>query len=141
MKHIEGLNRDQLTLFPDALDDYISLENPVRFIDAFLDSLDLEQLGFTHAILQETGRPPYHPGDLLKLYLYGYLNRIRSSRHLERESHRNVEVMWLIQRLTPDFKTIADFRRNNREPIRLVCREFTLFCRKLELFSGNLVAI
>jgi transposase len=141
MKHIEGLNRDQITLFPDALDDYISQENPVRFIDAFLDSLDLEQLGFTHAILQETGRPPYHPGDLLKLYLYGYLNRIRSSRQLERESHRNVEVMWLVKRLTPDFKTIADFRRNNREPIRKVCREFTLFCKKLELFSGDLVAI
>ena len=141
MKHIEGLNRDQMTLFPAALDDYISQENPVRFINAFLDSLDLEQLGFTHAILQETGRPPYHPGDLLKLYLYGYLNRIRSSRQLERESHRNVEVMWLIKRLTPDFKTIADFRRNNREPIRMVCREFTLFCRKLELFSGDLVAI
>jgi transposase len=130
-----------MTLFPDALDDYISQENPVRFIDAFLDSLDLEQMGFTHAILQETRRPPYHPGDLLKLYLYGYLNRIRSSRQLERVSHRNVEVMWLIKRLTPDFKTIADFRRNNREPVRLVCREFTLFCKKLELFSGDLGAI
>jgi transposase len=141
MKHIEGLNRDQMTLFPDALDDYIAQDNPVRFIDAFLDSLALDQMGFTHAILQETGRPPYHPGDLLKLYLYGYLNRIRSSRQLERESHRNVEVMWLIKRLTPDFKTIADFRRNNREPIRLVCREFTLFCKKLQLFSGDLVAI
>lgn len=141
MKHIEGLNRDQMTLFPDALDDYISRESPVRFIDAFLDALDLAQIGFTHATLQETGRPPYHPGDLLKLYLYGYLNRIRSSRQLERESHRNVEVMWLIKRLTPDFKTIADFRRNNRKPIRHVCREFTLFCRKLELFGGDLVAI
>ena len=141
MHHIHGLDRNQLTLFPNALDDYISQENPIRFIDAFLDSLDLEHLGFTHAILQETGRPPYHPGDLLKLYLYGYLNRIRSSRQLERESHRNVEVMWLIKRLTPDFKTIADFRRNNREPIRLVCREFTLLCKKLELFSGGLVAI
>ena len=141
MHHIHGLDRNQLTLFPNALDDYISQENPIRFIDAFLDSLDLEHLGFTHAILQETGRPPYHPGDLLKLYLYGYLNRIRSSRQLERESHRNVEVMWLIKRLTPDFKTIADFRRNNREPIRLVCREFTLLCKKLELFSGDLVAI
>jgi len=141
MHHIHGLDRNQLTLFPNALDDYISQENPIRFIDAFLDSLDLEHLGFTHAILQETGRPPYHPGDLLKLYLYGYLNRIRSSRQLERESHRNVEVMWLIKRLTPDFKTIADFRRNNREPIRFVCREFTLLCKKLELFSGDLVAI
>ena len=141
MKHIEGLNRDQITLLPDALDDYITQENPVRFIDAFINNLDLMQMGFTHAILQETGRPPYHPGDLLKLYVYGYLNRIRSSRQLERESHRNVEVMWLIKRLTPDFKTVADFRRNNREPIRQVCREFTLFCRKLDLFGGDLVAI
>jgi transposase len=141
MKHIEDLNRDQMTLLPDALDHYISQENPVRFIDAFLDALDLENLGLTHTILQETGRIPYHPGDLLKLYVYGYLNRIRSSRQMERESHRNVEVMWLIKYLTPDFKTIADIRRNNREPIRLVCREFTLFCKKLELFSGDLVAI
>jgi transposase len=93
MKHIEGLNRDQMTLFPDALYDYISQENPVRFIDAFLETLDLKRMGFTHAVLQETGRPPYHPGDLLKLYVYGYLNRIRSSRQLERESHRNVGVM------------------------------------------------
>ncbi len=141
MKHIEGLNRDQRTLFPEALDDYISQENPVRFIDAFIDNLDLDTMGFIHAILQETGRPPYHPGDLLKLYVYGYLNRIRSSRQLERESRRNVEVMWLVKRLTPDFKTIADFRRNNREPVRQVCREITLFCRKLDLFSGDLVAI
>ena len=141
MKHIEGLSRDQMILFPEALDDYISQENPVRFINAFIDTLDLHQMGFTHTILQETGRPPYHPGDLLKLYLYGYLNRIRSSRQLERESHRNVEVMWLIQRLAPDFKTIADFRRYNREPVRQVCREFTLFCKNLELFSGELVAI
>lgn len=141
MKHIEGLNRDQMTLFPDALDEYISQENPVRFIDAFIDNLDLNTLGFAHAVLQETGRPPYHPADLLKLYIYGYLNRIRSSRQLERESLRNVEVMWLIKRLSPDFKTIADFRRHNRAPIRQVCKEFTLFCRKLKLFSGDLVAI
>ena len=97
MKHIEGHNRDQMTLFPAALDDYITREDPVRLVDAFLDSLDLEQMRFMHAILQETGRPPYHPGDLLKLYLYGYLNRIRSSRQLERETHRNVEVMWLVK--------------------------------------------
>ena len=141
MDHIKGTDRDQLTLFPEALDDYISQENPVRFINAFIDTLDLDQLGFTHAVLQETGRPPYYPGDLLKLYLYGYLNRIRSSRQLERESHRNLEVMWLIKRLTPDFKTIADFRRDNRKAIRKVNREFTLFCRQLDLFSGDLVAI
>jgi transposase len=92
MDHIQGLCRDQLTLFPEALDDYITPDNPVRFIDAYVDSLDLHRLGFRHAMLQETGRPPYHPGDLLKLYLYGYLNRVRSSRLLERETHRNVEV-------------------------------------------------
>jgi transposase len=141
MNHIKGNNRDQLTLFPDALDDYISQESSVRFIDAFVDSLDMNRLAFKHATLQETGRPPYHPADLLKLYLYGYLNHIRSSRQLEREAHRNVEVMWLIKQLTPDFKTIADFRRDNRKPIRRVCKEFSLLCRKLDLFGGNLVAI
>ena len=141
MDYIQGTDRDQFTLFPEALDDYISQENPIRFIDAYVDSLDLDQLGFRHAILQETGRPPYHPGDLLKLYLYGYLNRVRSSRQLEREAQRNVEVMWLMRRLTPDFKTIADFRRDNRKAIRNVSREFTLFCRQLNLFSGDLVAI
>jgi transposase len=141
MDYIQGTHRDQFTLLPEALDDYISQENPVRFIDAYVDSLDLDKLGFRHAVLQETGRPPYHPGDLLKLYLYGYLNRVRSSRQLEREAQRNVEVMWLLRRLTPDFKTIADFRRDNRKPIRDVSREFTLFCRRLDLFSGDLVAI
>jgi transposase len=141
MDHIQGTDRDQLTLFPEALDDYISQENPVRFIDAYVDSLDLQQLGFRHAVLQETGRPPYHPGDLLKLYLYGYLNRVRSSRQLEREAQRNVEVIWLLRWLAPDFKTIADFRRDNRQAIRNVSREFTLFCRQLDLFSGDLVAI
>ncbi len=101
MHHIQGTDRDQFTLFPEALDDYISQENPVRFIDAYVDSLGLQQLGFRHAVLQETGRPPYHPGDLL--YLYGYLNRVRSCRQLEREAQRNVEVMWLLRRLAPDF--------------------------------------
>jgi transposase len=141
MDHIQGSSRDQLTLFPEALDDFIAQENPARFIDAYIDSLDFQRLSFRHATLQETGRPPYHPGDLLKLYIYGYHNRIRSSRMLERESRRNLEVMWLIKRLTPDFKTIADFRRDNRQPIRQVCREFTLFCRELDLFSGDLAAI
>lgn len=141
MDHIQGTDRDQLTLFPEALDEYISQENPVRFIDAYVRALHLGQLGFRHAVLQETGRPPYHPGDLLKLYLYGYLNRVRSSRQLEREAQRNVEVMWLMRRLTPDFKTIADFRRNNRQAIRNVSREFTLFCRQLDLFSADLVAV
>lgn len=141
MGHIQGLARNQMTLFPEALDDYISAENPVRFLDAFVDTLDVELLGFEHAIAKETGRPPYHPTDLLRLYIYGYLNRIRSSRQLEREANRNVEVMWLLGRLAPDFKTIADYRKDNRWAIRQVCREFTLFCRELDLFGGELVAI
>ncbi len=103
--------------------------------------MDLQNLGFKRAVPEETGRPPYDPADLLKLYLYGYLNRIRSSRQMEREANRNVEVIWLIRRLAPDFKTIADFRRENRKAIQQVCCEFTLFCRNLELFSGDLVAI
>ena len=140
-KCIEGLPRNQLTMFPEALDDYISAENPVRFVDAYVDSLDFVQLGFAHAVTEDTGRPPYHPADLAKLYLYGYLNQVRSSRRLERESQRNVELMWLLRRLTPDFKTIADFRKDNLKSIRQLCREFTLFCRDLELFGGELVAI
>jgi transposase len=141
MHHVQGQERDQLTLFPEALEDYIAKENPVRFVDAYVDGLDLKGLGFRHALLEETGRPPYHPGDLLKLYVYGYLNRIRSSRMLEKEAGRNLELMWLLKRLTPDFKTIADFRRDNRRAIRRVCWEFILFCRKLDLFGGELVAI
>jgi len=141
MEHIQGSDREQLTLFPEALDDYIARDNPVRFLDVFIDSLDLKRLGFKHFVLKETGRPPYHPADLLKLYVYGYLNRIRSSRQLEREAGRNLELMWLLKRLTPDFKTIADFRRDNRQAIRQVCRQFTVFCRQLDLFGGELVAI
>jgi transposase len=141
MDYIEGANHSQLILLPQSLDEYISKDNPVRFIDAFVESLDLKELGFRHAVLQETGRPPYHPGILLKLYVYGYLNRIRSSRLLEKESHRNVEVIWLTGKLAPDFKTIANFRRDNRKAIRDVCRAFTRFCRELDLFGGELVAI
>lgn len=141
MDHIEGANRDQLILFPQSLDEYISEDNPVRFIDAFVESLDPEALGFSHSVLKETGRPPYHPGVLLKLYIYGYLNRIRSSRLLEKEAHRNVEVIWLTGRLAPDHKTIANFRRDNGKAVREVCRAFTRFCRELELFGGELVAI
>ena len=103
MDHIEGASRDQLILFPESLDEYISEDNPVRFIDAFVESLDLEALDFRHAVLKETGRPPYHPGVLLKLYVYGYLNRIRSTRRLEKEANRNVEVIWLTRKLAPDF--------------------------------------
>jgi transposase len=128
-------------LFPEVLDDYVGEDNPVRFIDAFVDSLDLEVLGFRHAQLGELGRPPYDPGDLLRLYVYGYLYRIRSSRKLEQETHRNVELMWLLRRLRPDFKTIADFRRDNTKAIRRVCREFTVLCKRLDLFAGELVAI
>lgn len=138
---MHGTNREEVLLFPEAIDDYITAENPVRFIDAFVSSLDLADLGFTRAQPAATGRPAYDPADLLKLYVYGYLNRVRSSRLLERESQRNVEVMWLTGKLTPDFKTIADFRKDNLAAIKAVCREFTLLCKKLELFGGELIAI
>jgi transposase len=141
MGYIEGADRAEVLLFPEALDDYITPENPVRFIDAFVSSLDLSELGFTRAVPASTGRPAYDPATLLKLYVYGYLNRIRSSRLLEREAGRNVEVMWLIGKLAPDFKTIANFRRDNLAAIKAVCCEFTLLCRRLELFGGELVAI
>ena len=141
MGFIDGVPRDQLIMFPQSLDEYISNDNPVRFVDAFVDRLDLRALGFKHAVPEETGRPPYHPGIQLKLYIYGYLNRIRSSRRLEKEAKRNVELMWLLGKLAPDFKTIADFRRGNREAIRKACREFTLYCRESGLFGGELVAI
>ncbi len=141
MDYIRGINRNQVILFPEAVEDYITEDNPVRFIDGFVASLDLTGLGFTHATPAETGRPAYDPGDLLRLYLYGYLHRVRSSRMLEREAKVNLEVMWLLGKLTPDFKTIADFRRDNLAAIKGVCREFTLLCRKLKLFGGELVAI
>jgi len=137
---IEGESRTQATLFPESLDDYISEENAVRVIDVFIDDLDISGLGFkTEA--NDTGRPAYHPATMLKLYVYGYLNRIQSSRRLEREAQRNVELMWLLGRLAPDFKTIAGFRKNNGPAIRLVCREFVMLCRKLNLFVEAFVAI
>jgi transposase len=141
MGFVQGIHRDQLVMFPESLDEYVGDDNPVRFIDAFVESLDLQALGFRRAVPQETGRPPYHPGALLKLYIYGYLNGVRSSRKLEKEANRNVEVMWLLGKLAPDFKTIGDFRRDNGEAIRRGCREFTAVCRELELFGGQLVAI
>jgi transposase len=141
MGYIRGTDRSEILLFPESLDDYITEGNPARFIDAFVSSLDLADLGFTRAEPAATGRPAYDPADLLKLYIYGYLNRVRSSRMLERETQRNVEVMWLLMKLTPDFKTIADFRKDNLSAIKLVCREFTLLCKKLELFGGELIAI
>src|SRR5437773_1292961 len=141
MDYLRDVNLDQVMLFPESVEDYITEDNPVRFIDAFVSSLDLAQLGFTRAQPAETGRPAYDPGDLLRLYLYGYLNRVRSSRMLERETKVNIEVMWLLGKLSPDFKTIADFRRDNLPAIKQVCREFTLLCRKLKLFGGEMVAI
>lgn len=141
MGFVQGVHRDQLVMFPESLDEYIGDDNPVRFIDAFVESLDLRVLGFRRAVPMETGRPPYHPGALLKLYIYGYLNGVRSSRKLEKEANRNVEVMWLLGKLAPDFKTIADFRRDNGEAIRRAAREFTVVCRELDLFGGQLVAI
>jgi len=141
MNHINGVVREQITLLPEAIEDYISAENPVRFLDAFVDQLDTLKSGFCHAEVKETGRPPYNPKDLLKLYLYGYLNRIRSSRLLERETQRNLEVFWLLKRLQPDHKTISDFRRMNAIALREVFKQFVLLCKSLELYSAELVAI
>ena len=141
MAHLAGTDRSQSVLLPDVLDDYVRPDNPVRFLDAFVAQLDLSALGFQRAVPAETGRPSYDPGDLLRLYLYGYLHRIRSSRRLEQETHRNVELLWLLRRLTPDFKTIADFRRDHPKALKGVCREFILLCRRLDLFGGELLAI
>ncbi|GBL04789.1 IS1182 family transposase [Glaciecola sp. KUL10] len=139
--HIKGQGRQQTTLFPEALDDFVSEDNPVRVIDIFVDEIDLSELGFERVYAKQTGRPGYHPATLLKLYIYGYLNRIQSSRRLEKESHRNVELMWLLERLMPDFKTIADFRKNNGKAIKGVCRQFIELCRQMNMFSDSLIAI
>ena len=141
MNHRRGLDRHQTLLLPERLEDYIAPDNPVRFLDAFVASLDLRALGFAHALVQSTGRPPYDPADLLRLYLYGYLHRVRSSRMLEAECQRNVEVLWLLGKLAPDHKTIADFRKDNRKALQGVGRQFTVLCRKLELFGGQLAGI
>jgi transposase len=140
-EHVNGTHRDQTVLFPDTIDKYVEKENPVRFIDAFVDSLNLEKLGFKHSVPADTGRPSCNPSDLLKLYIYGYLNQVRSSRKLEKECHRNVEVMWLMKKLAPDFKTIADFRRDNVDCIKGVFKEFVYLCRSLDLYGAQLVAI
>jgi transposase len=137
---IEGENRGQSTLFPERVDDYVAEDSPVRVVDVFVDGLDISGLGFK-AEPAETGRPGYHPRTMLKIYVYGYLNQVHSSRRLEREAQRNVELMWLTGRLAPDFKTIADFRKDNGEAIRLVCREFVMLCRKVNLLTDTLVAI
>lgn len=140
-RFIQGEARQQVTLLPECLDDYIAEDNTVRVVDAFICELDMVALGFERATPAATGRPSYHPSVMLKVYLYGYLNRIASSRRLERECQRNVELMWLTGRLAPDFKTIADFRRTNSAGIRNVCRRFVMLCRDLKLFSQALVAI
>ena len=140
-RYIEGQDRQQVTLLPECLDDFITEDNTVRIVDAFINELDLATLGFQGATPASTGRPSYHPAVLLKLYLYGYLNRIQSSRRLERECQRNVELMWLAGRLAPDFKTIADFRRDNGGGIRNVCRRFVMLCRELKLFTEAVIAI
>ena len=140
-RFVEGEERTQVTLLPECLDDYIEAENPVRVIDVFVEELDLGELGFAGVEPLATGRPSYHPAVLLKIYIYGYLNRIQSSRRLEREAQRNVELMWLTGRLRPDFKTIANFRKDNGRAIRNVCRQFVALCQKLNLFTQAVVAI
>jgi transposase len=140
-RFVEGEDRRQGILLPEYLDEYVSEENPVRVIDVFVDELDLGALGFSGVVPEATGRPAYHPGVLLKIYIYGYINQIASSRRLEREAQRNVEMMWLAQRLVPDFKTIADFRKDNGPAIRATCRQFIALCRRLDLFAQTVVAI
>jgi transposase len=140
-RFVEGEDRRQSTLLPDCLDDYVTENNPVRVVEVFIDALDLSALGFAGMAPAATGRPAYHPAALLKIYLYGYLNRIQSSRRLERETRRNIELMWLTGRLMPDFKTIADFRKDNGPAIRAACRQFVMLCRRLNLFSEAIVAI
>ena len=140
-RFIEGEDRSQSTLFPERLDDYIAEDNPVRAIEVFVDELDLQGLGFAGMEPEATGRPAYHPSTLLKIYVYGYLNRIQSSRRLEREAQRNVELIWLTGKLAPDFKTIAEFRKDNGQAIGRVCSQFIVLCRGLGLFSEAIVAI
>ena len=140
-RFIDGEDRMQATLLPHSLEDYVGEENPVRVVEVFIDELDLAALGFSGMTPAATGRPAYHPSTLLKIYLYGYLNRVQSSRRLEREAQRNIELMWLTGRLAPDFKTIADFRKDNGIAIRTVCGQFVELCRRLKLFTGAVVAI
>ena len=140
-RFVEGEDRRQGVLLPEYLDDYVSEENPVRVIDVFVDELDLGALGFAGVVPEATGRPAYHPAVMLKIYVYGYINQIASSRRLEREAQRNVEMMWLTQRLAPDFKTIADFRKDNGPAIRAACRQFIALCRRLDLFVHAVAAI
>ena len=140
-RFVTGVDRTQVSLLPECVDDFVTEDNPVRVIDAFIDELDLGKLGFEGVEPEQTGRPAYHPATLLKIYVYGYLNRVQSTRRLECETQRNVELMWLTGRLTPDFKTIANFRKDNGKAIRRVCRQFIVVCRQLGLFSQDAVAI
>ena len=140
-RFVEGRDRRQGVLLPEYLDDYVSEENPVRVVEAFIDELDLAALGFAGVVPEPTGRPAYHPSVLLKIYLYGYLNRMQSSRRLEREAQRNIELMWLTGRLAPDFKTIADFRKDNGPAIKRVCAQFVALCRRMGLLAKASVAI
>ena len=140
-RFVEGEDRRQGVLLPEFLDDYVSEDNPVRVIDVFIEELDLAALGFEGVVPEATGRPAYHPGVLLKIYVYGYLNRVQSSRRLEREAGRNLEVMWLTGRLVPDHKTIADFRKDNGSAIMKVCAQFVALCRKMGLLAKASVAI
>jgi len=139
--YITGEDRNQIILFPESIDEYVSDNNSIRIIDEYIKQLDLKRLGFKRAVNPSTGRPPYHPKDMLKLYLYGYLNRVRSSRRLEQEAIRNLEVIWLLKKLKPDFKTIADFRKDNKKALKKVFRDFTKLCDEWELFGKELVAI
>jgi len=141
MRYIKGIEREQTILFPESIDEYVGDDNLVRFIDAFVDTLDNVELGFTYSQPKETGRKAYNPSSMLKLYIYGYTQRIRSSRRLESETIRNVEVMWLMEKLSPDFKTIADFRKDNIDSLKKVFREFTLLCKKMNLFGKELAVI
>lgn len=141
MPYIKGENRNQLTLFPESIDDYITEDNVVRVIDAYVDQIDVVAYKFTFAHCPNIGRPPYSPQVMLKLYIYGYLNRIRSSRRLEHEAKRNVELMWLLGKLAPDFKTIADFRKNNKKSLVKIFKDFTRLCRDWDLFGKELVAV
>jgi transposase len=140
-RFVEGEDRTQGVLLPEFLDDYVAEDNPVRVIDVFVDELDLRALGFEGVVPEARGRPAYHPATMLKIYVYGYINQIESSRRLERETAGNVEMMWLTGRLTPDFKTIADFRKDSGPAIRSACRQFVALCRNLNLFTHAIVAI
>lgn len=140
-RFVQGQDRTQSTLLPELLDEYIAAENPVRVIDIFVDQLELAHLGFAGIAPAQTGRPSYHPAAMLKIYIYGYLKGIQSSRRLEAEANRNVELMWLVARLNPDFKTIARFRKDNGPAIRKVCSQFVELCRRMHLFADSMIAI